>query len=129
METSANITAAVFAAHLKCPTKAYLMAHDEKPPDNFVTYTCGRLSAAYKSRARHSLGTRLTGVLIDFLQLTSDPARETATLFVDCETASYTCARPMLATVDRRAKRSERRCDVIPILYSAWDKRDQADNL
>jgi hypothetical protein len=26
MDTSANIAAAVFAAHLKCPTKAYLTA-------------------------------------------------------------------------------------------------------
>jgi hypothetical protein len=32
MDTSANITAAVFAAYLKCPTKAYLAAHGENPP-------------------------------------------------------------------------------------------------
>src|SRR5256885_1820181 len=32
MDTSANITAAVFAAYLKCLTKAYLTAHGENPP-------------------------------------------------------------------------------------------------
>jgi hypothetical protein len=32
MDTSANITATVFAAYLKCPTKAYLTAHGENPP-------------------------------------------------------------------------------------------------
>ena len=33
------------------------------------------------------------------------------------------------ARVDRRAKRSEPRCDLVPILYSAWDKSDQSDDL
>ena len=51
MGTSANITAAVFAAYLKCPTKAYLTARGEKPPNTFVSDTRGRISAAYKARA------------------------------------------------------------------------------
>jgi hypothetical protein len=42
MDTSANITAAVFAAYLKCPTKAYLTAHGENPADTFVADTRGR---------------------------------------------------------------------------------------
>jgi hypothetical protein len=49
MGTSANITAAVFAAYLKCPTKAYLTAHRENPPDTFVSDTCGRISVEMSS--------------------------------------------------------------------------------
>jgi predicted RecB family nuclease len=130
MDTSANITAAVFAAYLKCPTKAYLTAHGENPADTFVADTRGRISAAYKARASQGLGTGLTGVVpIDVLRPAGDPAREAATLFVDCETASYACDRPAPARIGRLARGSQRRCDFVPILYSAWDKSDQSDDL
>jgi predicted RecB family nuclease len=125
MGASAKIIAAVFAAYLKCSTKAYLTAHDEKPPDTFVADTRGRISAAYKAGV---IG--LTGVMpINFLQLVSDPAIDVPTLFVDCETASYACDRPLSATTGRRTERSERRRDFVSVLYSAWDKSDQADDL
>jgi len=94
MDASANITAAVFAAYLKCPTKAYLTAHGENPPDTFVADTRGRISAAYKARASQSLRTGLTAVVpIDFLRLAGDPFRDASTLFVDCETVSYAWGR------------------------------------
>ena len=55
MDTSGNITAAVFAAYLKCPTKAYLLVHGEDPPDTFVADTRERISIAYKARAEQGL--------------------------------------------------------------------------
>ena len=126
----ANITAAVFAAYLKCPTKAYLMAHGETPPDTFVGDTRGRISAAYKARVSQNPRTGLTGVVpIDFLRSAAAPTGDAATVFVDCDTASYARDQPALARLDRRAKRSERRCSHVPILYSAWDNRDQPDDL
>jgi predicted RecB family nuclease len=125
MDASANITAAVFAAYLKCPTKAYLMAHGEKPPDTFVADTCGSISAAYKAKV-----IELTGVVpIDFSQLANEPAIAGGTLFVDCETASYAFDRPASAKTGRLTRRSERRSDLVPIFYSAWDKSDQSDEL
>jgi hypothetical protein len=69
MGASVNITAAVFAAYLNCPTKAFLTAHDEKHriPSSA---THGRISAAHKARV---IG--LTDpVPIDFLRLANDPA-------------------------------------------------------
>jgi len=42
--TSIDITPAIFAAHLKCPTKAYLIAHGETPADTFVAYMHRRIS-------------------------------------------------------------------------------------
>jgi predicted RecB family nuclease len=125
MDTSANITAAVFAAYLKCPTKAYLTAHGEKQPETVLADTRGRISAAYKSRAKGLAGV----VPIDFMPPAGDPADEAAALFVDCETASYAWGRPASARIGRQARRSERRCDFVPILYSAWDKSDQSNDL
>ena len=127
MDASANITAAVFAAYLKCPTKAYLTACGENPPNTSVADTRERVSAAYKVRASRGVGAGF--VTIDFLRPGGGRAREVATLFVDCQTASFACDRPASARIGRQAQRSEGQCDVVPILYSAWDKSDQSDDL
>jgi len=72
----------------------------------------------------------LTGVVpIDFLLPAGDRAREAATLFVDCETASFACDRPAPARTGRSNGISQRGCDFVPILYSAWEKSDQSDDL
>jgi hypothetical protein len=123
VDTSLNITAGIFAAYLKCPTKSHLMAQGEQPPDTFVSETCGRISRAYKGRANQSLRMRLTDVApIDFIRLTDKPGPDAATVFVDCETAFYACDQ-------RAAARSELRRDFVPILYSPWNKSDQFDDL
>lgn len=77
MDASANITTAVFAAYLKCPTKAHLTAHGENPPDTFVADTRQRVSAAYNIKAGGGVGAGF--VPIDFLQLGGDRTREVAT--------------------------------------------------
>ena len=101
MGASANITAAVFAAYLKCSTKAYLTAHDEKPPDTFVADTRGLISAAYKAGV---IG--FTGVMpINFLRLVSDPAIDVPTLFVDCGDRIL-CLRPAVVGEDRSPDRA-----------------------
>jgi predicted RecB family nuclease len=126
MHGSVEITAAVFAAYLNCPTKAYLIAHGEDPPDAFVAVTRGRVSAAYKARA----GQGLTVVVpIHFSRLSDDTVRDATTVFVDCETASYVCNDPASAWVDGRVKRSEPGRDFVSIRYSSWDKIDQFDDL
>jgi predicted RecB family nuclease len=125
MDASANITAAVFTAYLKCPTKAYLMALREKPPDTFVADTCRRISAAYKAKVIGSSGA----VPIDFSQLPDDLAIEVTNSFVDCETTSYAPGQPGSVKTDRLRPKSRHCQDLVPILYSAWDKIDQSDNL
>jgi hypothetical protein len=51
-DTSTNITAAVFAAYLKCPTKAYLLAHGEVAADTFVADMRRRISVACEAEWR-----------------------------------------------------------------------------
>jgi hypothetical protein len=88
MDTNADITAAVFAAYLQCPTKAYLTAHEEGSSDTSFADLRGRVSAACKVRASHSFSTQTTGAMpIEFMRLAGVPALGAATL-LDCETAS-----------------------------------------
>jgi predicted RecB family nuclease len=131
MGMSAKITAAVFAAYLKCPTKGYLSVHGEKPPDTFVADTRGLISAAYRARAVQELGPGLPAVVsIEFLRAAGDPAREAGTtLFVDCETASYACDQPESARRGRLAREALRPSDFVPILYFASARPDQSDHL
>ncbi len=130
MDMNPDITAAVFAAYLRCSTKSYLTAHGEKPPDTFVAETRGRISLAYKTRANQRFRTGLTGVVpIDFVRLANKPDREATTLFVDCETAFYACDQTTSAGGGLQINRSELRPAFVPILYSAWDKSDQSDEL
>lgn len=84
MDTNADITAAVFAAYLQCPTKAYLTAHGESSPDTFFADMRGRVSAACKVRASHRILTQPTGAMpIEFERLAGVPDLGAATLFVD----------------------------------------------
>lgn len=130
MGTSVRITAAIFAAYLKCPLKAYLMAQGEKSPETFYADIHQRISVAYKARANATLRIRSPDVLpIDFLQLICDPARDGVTLFVDCETASCACDNPEFLSGSRRGRKSEAGPSYVPIHYSACDKIDQSDDL
>ena len=130
MDASTDITAAIFAAYLKCPTKAYLTAHAERAPDTFFTDIRGRISDTYKIRASQNLPKGLPGALpIDFPRLIGNLARNGATLFVDCETTFFACDHSASLRGSRRAKSSEPRQHWVPILYSAWDKSDQSDDL
>ena len=48
---------------------------------------------------------------------------------MDCETAFYACDHSADASGGLRIYRSELRCNLVPILYSAWEKSDQSDEL
>jgi predicted RecB family nuclease len=130
MHTSVDITASIFDAYLRCPTKAYLAAHEEDSPDTFFTDVRGRISAAYKASASQTLRTESTGAMqIDFSRLAGLPARCPATVYVDCGTASYSCEQPAPARDGRRAKRTGLSHDYLPVVYWAWDKIDQTNDL
>jgi hypothetical protein len=63
MGTNNSITAAVFIAFLKCPTKAHLLATGEPAPATFFTDIEARLSSMFKST--------VTGSARDFGELWS----------------------------------------------------------
>src|SRR5260370_1659122 len=55
MDTSNSITAAIFSAFLKCPTKAYLLAIGEPIPNSFFTDIEPRISSSYNSELTATL--------------------------------------------------------------------------
>jgi predicted RecB family nuclease len=128
METGVNITAAMFAAYLKCRTKAYLTARREKLSDPVFTEMRKRISAAYKGIAGQRAYTGPT-VPIDFSRLADGVMDDAGTVFVDCETASYTTEGAVPAWVDHQAKRAGSDRPNVPIFYSAGEKSDQSDDL
>src|SRR6266436_2856741 len=90
MDTNSSITAAIFAAFLKCPTKAHLLAIGEPAPDTYFANIEARISSMYKAAAKQRLcvWTELAEPF-DFGQLWHNPNGATTTHDVDCETAVF----------------------------------------
>jgi hypothetical protein len=122
METCANITVAAFAAHLRCPTKGYLLAHREKPSNSFFADMLRDLSDAYKAKVGSTDS-------VNFLELAGDLHNTMASALVDSETTFYPLDQSASAGGRCRTKRSEPCPDYIPVLYSVWEKIEPSDNL
>src|SRR3954451_20180453 len=118
MSAISTISATVFAAYLRCPTKAYLLARGERP-GSFFTDTLGRISNAYKAAACERLGAGVAGFTsISRLPLPTAPASDRAVVFVDCETASYALDIPTRARSGCKTRRDEPGSDYVPVLFS-----------
>ena len=85
-----SITAAVFSAFLKCPTKALLVAIGEPAPGSFVADIEARRSSMYKAAAKQRLRVGAeVAELLDFGERWRSLDYEAITHHVDCETAVY----------------------------------------
>jgi hypothetical protein len=125
MDMDSDITAAAFAAYLKCPRKSYLTLHGERPSDALAGEMWERISTAYKTRCKRQLQSELTDVVpLDFGRLAEKPACEASTLLVDCETAFYVRDDPTKLAGNRRHSSLQIHRDVIPIVYYPWGKAD-----
>src|ERR1700674_3327531 len=85
MDTNNSITAAVFIAFLKCPTKAHLLAIGEPAPTAFFTNIEERISSMYKSAVTPTLrvGTDVAEPL-DFEDLWSSRDHDAIARPIDC---------------------------------------------
>src|SRR5215469_295227 len=130
MHTSNSITAAVFSAFIKCPTKAHLLAIGESPPGNFFADVEARLSSMYKAVATRRLyvGEEEAGPL-EFGQLRRSPDYATITHDVDCETAVYDFALPPHRPGRRQPQKSKPSRTFVPVLLLPRDKLDVSDEL
>ena len=102
MDASNPITAAVFSAFLKCPTKAHLLAIGEPAPSSYFVNIEARISSMYKAVAKQRLRVGAeVAELLDFGQLWRSLDYEAITHHVDCETAVYDFALPPHRPDDR----------------------------
>jgi predicted RecB family nuclease len=125
MEQSQTITAAEFVAHLKCPTKAVLLARGEKVTDTSFGDIGRIISAGYKAKIRDV-------AFIQFQALTRDPKATMTTdgqpIYVDSETASCLIG-PSAAVQGVAPTKTEPKKSCIPALHLVWDKVEQSDLL
>jgi hypothetical protein len=130
MDTNNSITAAVFAAFVKCPTKAYLLAIGEPAPGAYFADIEAGISSMYKAAAKRRLrdGTEVTDPL-DFRQLWRSPDHATITRDVDCETAAYDLTRPPHSAGRRQSQEASSSSPFVPVLFLPWDKPNPSDSL
>jgi predicted RecB family nuclease len=130
MDASNPITAAVFSAFLKCPTKAHLLAIREPPPGTFFADIETRISSMYKAVARRQprVGAEVPE-LLEFGQLWRSLDRKTITHHVDCETAVYDFALPQHRPGGHQPQDLSPPVTFVPVLFLPWDKPDRSDSL
>lgn len=122
MESSNTVTAAIFSAFLKCPTKARLLALGERPPESYFSKVESGISSMCKSRAWRMLHSRgESAEPAAFGQLVDGSDIGTATRWFDCDTAIYDLALPQRGSADRRARKPAKDCVVVPVLFSPWE--------
>ena len=95
MDANNPITAAVFSAFLKCPTKAHLIAIGEPAPGTHFADIEAHISSMYKAAAkrRSPIGAEVAE-LLDFKELWRSLDHDAITHHVDCDTAVYDFAPP-----------------------------------
>ena len=130
MSANSTITATVFAAYLRCPTKAYLLARGDRPPHTFFIDMLDRISTAYRTAARERLGASVADFQsVGRLTAAAEPTSDRAAVFVDCETTSYALAIATRTRLDCKTRSDEPSPDYVPVLFSAWDQLDRVDDL
>jgi hypothetical protein len=83
-----SITAAVFAAFLKCPTKAYLLAIGERTPHTFFADIEAHVSSAYSTAAKQHLRVEANvAAPLNFRQLLRGVDSKAIKHYVNCDTA------------------------------------------
>jgi hypothetical protein len=129
MGETSQISAVIFSAFLKCPTKAHLLAIDEPAPGAFFVDIEARISSMYKALAKRQLQTGTKEVeLLEFGQLWCSLDYGTITHYVDYDTVVYDFALPQ-GGAGPRPQKSSASGNFVPILFLPWDKPDSSDSL
>jgi predicted RecB family nuclease len=130
MDASNSITAAVFSAFIKCPTKAHLLAIAESPPGTFFADLEAHISSMYKAVAKQRLHVGVEEAEpLEFGQLWCSPDYATITHHVDCETAVYDLALPPHRPGSHKPQKSKPSRSLVPVLLSPRDQLNVADSL
>jgi predicted RecB family nuclease len=130
MDASNAITAAVFSAFVKCPTKAHLVATDEHAPGTFFAEIEASISSMYKASAQRYLPVGAGAAeFIDFEQLHRSHHCETVTHYVDCDTAVYDLAPPSHRPKGPKSQKPLLSGAFVPVLFLPSDKLGSSDSL
>jgi predicted RecB family nuclease len=128
MDRSDAITAAVFAAFLKCPTKAHLLMFDELSRGTLFTDLQAQISSMYEAASSRQFSA------VDFADALgvgdADHTRnQAAPRRVDCKSTLYDLAPPPYILEGRPLRTSSPSNTFLPILFSPWEKPEVSDSL
>ena len=121
MESGTKITAAVFAAYLRCPTEARLLMRGETPSNTFFSDMREKISTAQRAKIQ-------TADLFGFSEFAARPKSQTGRVLIDSDN-SYLEAQTISSNTKRRSKGVEPGHDYVPVLYSPWDNAKESDRL
>jgi predicted RecB family nuclease len=130
MDANTPITAALFFAFLKCPTKAHLMAIGEPASSAHSVDIETHISSMYKAAAkrRSPVGAEVAE-LLDFKEVWRSLDHDAITHHVDCDTAVYDFAPPPHRPRVRQWQELSPAGTFVPIRLLPWDKPGLSDNL
>jgi predicted RecB family nuclease len=128
VDPSNPITATVFSAFVKCPTKAHLLALGERPPSTFFADIEARTSTMYKAKRCLRVGADAAETL-DFGLVCRSPDYATITHDVDCETSNYDFALPPHRAGHHQPQKLKPLGTFVPVFLSPWNKLDASDSL
>ena len=129
MDANDPITAEVFSAFLKCPTKAHLLAIGAPAPGSYFVDIEARILSMYKSVAKQELRVGVeVAELLDFRQAGDSFDYQTTRHYVDCETAVYNLA-PSRRPKERHPQPSTTTRTLVPVLFLPWEKPDTFDKI
>jgi predicted RecB family nuclease len=130
MDANNPITAGLFSALLKCPTKAHLMAIGEPAPGNHFIDIETSISSMYKAAAkRQSLIAAEVSEFLDFKERWRSLDHDATTHYVDCDTAVYDLAPPRHRPGGRHRQELSSSGSFVPLLFLPWDKPGLSDSL
>ena len=126
VELNGQITAALFAAFVKCQTKAYLLASEEPTRDSYFAEMATRVSSTYKNIAsRQPPVDSGRSAFCSFSQFLRDRDCNIVNYHVDCETAVYNLRSSKRPSYRKRLLSG----DTIPVVFVPWEKPNASDNL
>ncbi len=130
MDASNLVTAAVFSAFFKCPTKAHFLATGDPTTDAFFFDIESRIKTEYKASAwRRQIVEAEDAKPLDFERLWHGLDIEAITNHVDCDTAVYDCALSSKRVGGHKNQQSTSSSTVVPVLLLPWDKPVISDSL
>ena len=129
MSPTTLITAAVFSAFLKCPTKAHLLMSGAPKSETFFADIEAGIWSMYKATAQRQLCIEAGFARpLEFGQLDCSRTHEAVPRYVDCDTTTYDLARPSCNPPRHRSQKSLSRIP-LPILFLPSEKSEVSDSL
>jgi predicted RecB family nuclease len=130
METNDTVTAERFLAFLKCPTKAYFLAHGEPLPETYFSNVETEIASRYKLRAWRMLKDRNEPAKpLTFKQMADGDSLVTTTRWFECDTAVLDSALSRNGAAELCTRKSVVDIPVVPVVFTPWEKPTLSDNL